>query len=363
MENPLISVIVPIYKVEQYLDKCINSIVNQTYKNLEIILVDDGSPDNCPTICDNWKDKDERIVVIHKVNGGVSTARNTGIKIAKGMYISFVDSDDTIKSNTYEEVIKAINKCEPDIIDFGYEYVSRYGSNIANINKLKKDILYMQKDIRDNILPPLLNLRKDDEFFVFDFVCNKIFKNNIIKSNNLLFDEERRVWEDRMFVVGFLKYAKSYYCLNDCFYNYMDVPNSLSRRYDLNFFENIVKSYLYFLNNFSHMYEFNTKYVNTYWANSIENIIYYSFKQNKDKKEIKSKIQNILSNEIVINWYKNRVCNDKFDYTISNYVVNQNVDKALALYKRKYIRNSVKNVLEQLINKTKYSIVCLLNRK
>ena len=95
-EQPLISVIVPVYKVEPYLDRCVQSIVNQTYKNLEIILVDDGSPDHCPAMCDAWAEKDSRIRVIHKENGGVSTARNAGINIAKGAFFTFVDSDDWI---------------------------------------------------------------------------------------------------------------------------------------------------------------------------------------------------------------------------------------------------------------------------
>lgn len=94
MNNPLISVIVPVYKVEKYLNKCVESIVSQTYKNLEIILVDDGSPDNCPAMCDEWAKKDNRIKVIHKENGGLSDARNKGIEVATGEYIMFVDSDD-----------------------------------------------------------------------------------------------------------------------------------------------------------------------------------------------------------------------------------------------------------------------------
>jgi len=90
----LISVIVPIYKVEEYLDRCVRSIAEQTYTNLEIILVDDGSPDGCPAMCDRWAEKDSRIKVIHKENGGLSDARNAGLRIAMGEYISFIDSDD-----------------------------------------------------------------------------------------------------------------------------------------------------------------------------------------------------------------------------------------------------------------------------
>ena len=94
--EPLISVIVPIYKVEEYLNRCVESLVNQTYKNLEIILVDDGSPDNCPEMCDRWAKQDKRIRVIHKKNGGLSDARNAGMRIATGEYIAFVDSDDLV---------------------------------------------------------------------------------------------------------------------------------------------------------------------------------------------------------------------------------------------------------------------------
>lgn len=107
MNDPLISVIVPIYKVEQYLDRCIQSIVNQTYCNLEIILVDDGSPDGCPEICDSWANRDNRIKVIHKENGGVSSARNAGLDFFSGDYVSFVDSDDWIEAELYENLLLA----------------------------------------------------------------------------------------------------------------------------------------------------------------------------------------------------------------------------------------------------------------
>lgn len=108
--SPLISVIVPIYKVELYLDKCIDSIVNQTYKNLEIILVDDGSPDECPVKCDEWAKKDSRIQVVHKKNGGLSSARNAGIINAKGEYLYFLDSDDSITPNCLELLVKTSEK-------------------------------------------------------------------------------------------------------------------------------------------------------------------------------------------------------------------------------------------------------------
>lgn len=113
--SPLVSIIVPIYKVEAYLRRCLDSIVNQTYTNLEIILVDDGSPDNCPQICDEYAAKDNRIIVIHKENGGLSDARNTGLDICKGEYISFVDSDDWVNERYIEILFNLAIKEDADI--------------------------------------------------------------------------------------------------------------------------------------------------------------------------------------------------------------------------------------------------------
>ena len=118
--NPLISVVVPIYNVEKYLKKCLDSILSQSYTNLEIILVDDGSPDNCGKICDEYRNKDSRIIVIHKKNGGLSSARNAGIDICKGEYLSFIDSDDFISPTYIEDLYSAINKYKVDIATFSW---------------------------------------------------------------------------------------------------------------------------------------------------------------------------------------------------------------------------------------------------
>ncbi len=120
MSQPLISIIVPIYNVEAYLKQCLNSIINQTYYNLEIILVDDGSPDNCPQICDECAAKDKRIVVIHKENGGLSDARNAGLNICKGEYIYFLDGDDVIPQNCIQELFKIASQENADIVSSSY---------------------------------------------------------------------------------------------------------------------------------------------------------------------------------------------------------------------------------------------------
>lgn len=118
---PLISIIVPIYKVEKYLPECIESILSQTYKNIEIILVDDGSPDNCGKICDKYKKRDNRIVVIHKENGGLSDARNAGLAIAKGAYLNFVDSDDRLPKNSIERLYQMATEFQAQMVIAGFE--------------------------------------------------------------------------------------------------------------------------------------------------------------------------------------------------------------------------------------------------
>ena len=115
MEKPLISIIIPVYKVEKYLEKCIKSVLSQTYKNLQIILVDDGSPDNCGNICDDYARVDNRIEVIHKANGGLSDARNVGLKAARGEYIGFVDSDDYVSNEMFENLYNTLISNDVDV--------------------------------------------------------------------------------------------------------------------------------------------------------------------------------------------------------------------------------------------------------
>lgn len=131
-EKALISIIIPVYKVEKYLEKCIQSVINQTYENLQIILVDDGSPDNCGKICDEYAKKDHRIEVIHKSNGGLSDARNKGLEIAKGEYIGFVDSDDYIEADMYEVLYNLLKQYNADVSICNFYTVSQGKIAIKN---------------------------------------------------------------------------------------------------------------------------------------------------------------------------------------------------------------------------------------
>ncbi len=166
----LITIIVPIYQVEKYLKKCIDSILNQTYKNLEIILVDDGSTDNSPKICDDYKKKDNRIKVIHKENGGLSDARNAGMKIATGKYIGFIDSDDYIKSDMYQVLYENIVKTNADISICDFLAIKENDSNYT-MEERKQDI---------NEYNTIEALRLLIENKIRSYAWNKLYKRELL---------------------------------------------------------------------------------------------------------------------------------------------------------------------------------------
>ena len=172
MPTPLVSIIVPIYKVESYLRRCLDSVVSQTYTNLEIILVDDGSPDGCPQICDEYASKDSRIIVIHKENGGLSDARNVGLDICKGEYISFVDSDDWINNHYIEKLLSAAETVKADIAVASCKYISDnplYSERTFPMDP--GEINY------DDILREIFG-RQNPSFVA---ACIKLFNHNLIK--------------------------------------------------------------------------------------------------------------------------------------------------------------------------------------
>lgn len=214
MNQPLISVIVPIYKVEKYLERCVDSIVNQTYTNLEIILVDDGSPDKCPQMCDSWAEKDIRIKVVHKENGGLSDARNAGMLFATGEIVSFIDSDDWIELNMFEIMLNQMLEDNSDIVSCGVKWVEEDGTIIHNDTVSKNEILdtrfAMKELINDNILK--------------QHVWNKIYKLDLIKDIPF---EKGRYHEDVFWSYQIVGRAKKISVIIDSFYNYVQRSNSI----------------------------------------------------------------------------------------------------------------------------------------
>ncbi len=223
MKKGLISVIVPVYNVEKYLDRCIESIVNQTYKDLEIILVDDGSKDNSSKLCDNWSKKDKRIKVIHQQNIGVSSARNKGLDLCKGKYITFVDSDDYIEQDTYDQTISYFNSYNVDIVRFqSIRELKKY--KIKSSNSVVGKIEY--KENKNQILD--LFLKKHE----FGSVCGSIFKKSIIGENRFI--EDLKFGEDYYFYFNVIFNSSSMYITNKAYYHYVCNNNSATQNFNLN---------------------------------------------------------------------------------------------------------------------------------
>ncbi len=217
---PTISVIVPVYNVENYLQKCIESILKQRFTDFELLLINDGSTDNSGDICDKYALRDSRIQVFHKSNGGVSSARNLGLKNAKGKYIHFIDSDDWIENDTFLTISKIIQKDNIDIIQFGYKKIhptfnEEYG---------QKSSLFFD------------SLKRYANSNCFNYsVSFCIIKKNIINDNNIQFSENIKYAEDQEFIIKCISFANYIQVLPDLFYNYLMRENSaMSHKANLN---------------------------------------------------------------------------------------------------------------------------------
>ncbi len=216
-----VSIIVPIYKVEKYLSKCIDSLIEQTYTNIEIILVDDGSPDKCPQICDDYAKKDKRIEVIHKENGGLSDARNFGIERAMGEYICFVDSDDWVDADYVESLLRSAVKYKADIAECGYrKYIE------------EKDSYYCDTDIRGVDLPKVelgseaaisLILNRGLHRAVS---VNKIYKRSLFVDYQLRFPKGR-INEDEFTTYKLLFLSNKVVRIGNTLYNYLQRSDSI----------------------------------------------------------------------------------------------------------------------------------------
>ena len=223
------SVIIPVYNVEAYLERCIDSILLQDYQDLEIIIINDGSTDRSPNICEDYAEKDSRIKVIHQLNKGLPGARNSGLKIAKGEYIFFLDSDDYIEQNFFKILNNSLLGKE-DVLSFNYKIVR--GENIKYLNK--EDHITINQQF---LLQALKNTAKTDFFW---FVWRRVYKNDFIIKNSILFDESVKFGEDTIFSIELFSNNPSYKHITDFLINYCSNPTSLARiKYKENLLEKI----------------------------------------------------------------------------------------------------------------------------
>lgn len=231
-KNILVSIIVPIYQVEQYLNQCIESIISQTYKMIEVILVDDGSNDSCGKICDDYGLNDKRIKVIHKDNGGLVSARKAGIAIAKGFYVTFVDGDDWIEKDYIDNMVGS--EMDSDIIIAGYTECSRINEPKPFVNGIPNGI-YCKDGIGKLVVPRLLG-DLDSMFIIAPAVWNKLFKRAILEHSLTKVNNEVTLGEDIICSYSAILEAESIVINNNILgYNYRLNDFSMTGKSDENY--------------------------------------------------------------------------------------------------------------------------------
>lgn len=306
-----ISVIVPVYKTEQYLKRCVDSIINQTYPNLEIILVDDGSPDKCPEICDRFAETDKRIKVIHTQNAGVSAARNVGLDAATGEYLAFVDSDDYIDSTMYEEMMTLAQKSSCDLIMC--DCVKEFPDHTELYTHDIRVGYYSKQELKTEYYPHLL-MMENVEYPATISNWLFLFKKELLKENSekeeIRYISGIRFSEDLLFGAQLMRNAESFfYMKGKALYHYFINPSSATHIYAPDKWDNYCRLYQKIRDYFWNDSEFDFKRqvdlcLLFFLYNTIGDIRGASGIIQKEKIE---KIKNILDNEEVRHMFR-RIC-------------------------------------------------------
>lgn len=243
MAKPKVSVIVPVYNTEKYLERCLDSIRKQTLKELEIIIIDDGSKDACALLCDEVAKTDSRIRVIHKQNGGLGFARNSGIEVAEGEYVGFVDSDDYIEPTMYEKLYEAATKYQADLVLSGISFVggntfSQEGDYLPK-EYFNQDTIFEKDGMKKLLLGVIGALPKEPDDSRYGVsVCKNIFKRTLLEDEGIQFLSEREILsEDTLFMVDYIKKATCAVGVPGAYYCYCRNEDSLSKSYNSKRFE------------------------------------------------------------------------------------------------------------------------------
>lgn len=301
----LVSIIIPVYNSEQYISRCINSIINQNYKKIEIICIDDGSRDSSLNIINDYVNKDNRIKVYSQPNSGPSIARNYGLDMANGEYITFCDSDDYLESSYIQELVQAMEQLDVDIVASGYIDISKYGTVLLNDfwnNKSNTVRLEFVNSIFSGVGGTL---------------WGKLFKKEIISNNKLRLKPNIYMCEDMVFVLAYSMICRSYGVINQNLYNYYRLnENSISKKMDMNYHENLV-NVLSEIEKILKFNNFDTNYIDNILKNRTKNMIISFLIMQHDKNHKYSKTQKIQNISYIINdKYTKKYINE---FVINNY--------------------------------------------
>lgn len=298
--SPLISIIVPVYNVEKYLDRCINSLLAQTYENYEVILIDDGSTDTSGEICDSWKEKDCRIRVVHKKNAGLGYARNSGLELVLGEYVIFVDSDDFVEKEMLEQMLFHLKKTGADTCYCSFQYYSNEKNRVISKEIVQAGV-FSGKDVLLNIIGAEPENKKDSKKEMS--VCACLFSAEIIRNNRLKFKSEREyICEDLPFDIEYLQKAEKVIIIDKPFYNYCINESSLTHRYYPDRIHREIKLYQYVCDALKNVYkerEYELRYSKLFLGR-IRNCIIQEVKDsNNSVGEIIRNIRDVTKNSVV----------------------------------------------------------------
>lgn len=302
--NPMVSVIVPVYNAEEVVGRCINSIVSQTYRNLEIILVNDGSKDNSLEICKNYERLDRRVKVINIPNGGVSNARNTGIEKAIGTYIQFIDADDMINLEMTGHLVECMETYFADIVFCGTN-VSEYDKcdNLKVVEQFTSRAMgkecVLSKKVFNEKFPKILL-----ETVLLEACWNCLYRAEILKSNNIKFPNHISLGEDLIFNFHYYKFCEKAVFLEECYYYYVqDNTNSLTKVYRKDMFQNrieLLNTYADFMSEQKAWTEEGKVYYANYAVGYLISILKNIFSEAADMSEVEKKreIEQVLNCEL-----------------------------------------------------------------
>lgn len=336
------SIVVPVFNRERIIADVIQSILDQNYSDWELILIDDGSTDATKQVCKNFAENDARIHYIYKSNGGVSSARNCGIHTATGDYIIFVDSDNTIASNMLsvlnEELLGGDN---PDVVVFGFNSspTTRW---LPTVNC--ESTIINRESILSLYLPTHLNLYKQDENFLLNYVWNKAFKRRFLMENDLAFDENRKTWEDGIFVINCLRYASILLLIPKVIYNAYSIyqVDHLSNSIFLNQLLQYICDETQFKIAFEKYYSFDGMYYCNSNIRVIEQLLAKTI--NAYGKDANETIKQALAMPIVKHWATNAVAEGKKEKKLLSMLINGNSDAVIKMYRQTQIKKILKKV-------------------
>lgn len=336
----LVSIIMPVYNSEIYLKRSIESVVNQDYINFELLIIDDGSKDNSLKICHLYAQKDARIKIFVKENGGPASARNYGLSKVIGEYIIFVDSDDALEKNTISKLVAEINNTNSDLVCCGHKKV---------LEEQKKEIVFMPEILCENVGRVLENISMLMETETIQAPWGKLFKNNIIQKHKIVFPEYLKFGEDTYFVYGYLTYCHKVNVVSEPLYLHYRYEGSLSKR----LVEDVIEIYILLYQKLVELMEIHK--VNKYTQNVAKSFgdslihgmsIVFKYEYKLNKKQKKSQVEKIIDSSFCKEIFENNNCK-QIQHKIIKYALNKN--KFLVIYYYFDLKEKIRFVKKMII--------------